>query len=310
MTKKKDLIIAVLITFCLTATLFMIRSTRSETPTNKYDPMSDVNQDGSINILDAIIISNKFGSSGIPINWTQLLANYTELLANYSELEANYANYVASYKALQNEVNNRLWLYAQEMPYITPRDPLVNATVYNITGGWSNRSDFNEFWNGVRAIWDWVEGNIQYRSDGLSPILPADPSGPLTYVQDMWQYPNETMNLKEGDCEDQAILLCSMLRCYNYQQYWVECVWITGSNISHVGVQMPVTGNQLTILDPAGQYYSHDFWGTINSGNIMTEINSWLNYWGNNVSVYKVFSDYINKTFASTNDYLTWMYSR
>lgn len=66
MTSKKDLIIAVLATFCLTATLFLMMSTRSQTPLGTYDPWIDNNHDGTINILDAIILGNHFLTSGDP----------------------------------------------------------------------------------------------------------------------------------------------------------------------------------------------------------------------------------------------------
>jgi len=70
----------------------------------------------------------------------------------------------------------------------------------------------------------------------------------------------------------------------------------------------------LVILDPAGNYYSHDFWGDIAFRDVTTEINNWLDYWkpemGTDVYVDEVFSDYISRTFASTDEYITWMLSR
>jgi hypothetical protein len=81
-----------------------------------------------------------------------------------------------------------------------------------------------------------------------------------------------------------------------------------------MAVQMPVSGYKLVILDPAGKYYSHDVWGKIAFNDITIEINNWLNYWrpymGSDVYVGRIFSDYIDKTFTSTNEYITWMYSR
>lgn len=67
MVKKKDLITVVLGTFCLTATLFLIISSRSVSPSETYDPSIDLNNDGNIDILDAIILANHFGTSGTPI---------------------------------------------------------------------------------------------------------------------------------------------------------------------------------------------------------------------------------------------------
>jgi hypothetical protein len=299
MVTKRDMIIVVLATFCLTAMIFTIMPTRSS-DSHTYDPRADIDGDGRVGLSDLAILAQSWGTTGTPTN-------------------ANLSNYIISYKRLQEGINNRVGSYANVMSFITPTDPLVNSMVYSITGGWSNRSDWNEYWKDVKAIWDWVRNNIQYRADGLYPILPANPSEPVTFVQDMWQFPNETLTIKKGDCEDQAMLLCSMIRCLNYQQFWVECVWIISSTSAHLGVQMPVTGNQVTILDPAGGFYTHDFWGSMNSQNVTTEINSWLDFaakslfglgMGSDVHVYRIFSDYIDRTFSSTNDYLTWMYTR
>ena len=65
MVKKRDLIIAGLITFCLTATLFLMKPTRSQTP-GQYDPWLDVNEDGKILIEDVAWVAKAFGTSGDP----------------------------------------------------------------------------------------------------------------------------------------------------------------------------------------------------------------------------------------------------
>jgi hypothetical protein len=97
-------------------------------------------------------------------------------------------------------------------------------------------------------------------------------------------------------------------------KYQVECIIIESSTSGHMAVQIPVSGYKLVILDPAGKYYSHDILGNIAFNDITTEINNWLNYWkpymGSDVYVSRVFSDYLDKTFTSTNEYITWMYSR
>jgi len=231
------------------------------------------------------------------------------LLATNARLQA----YVNAYQNLRDKVNQR-WNQINIESFITPRDQAVRDIVYSITGGWSNPSDWNEFWKDVKAMYDWVVNNIKYRYDGLYPILPYDPSGDLDFCNDMWQFPNETLSLRKGDCEDMAILLCSMIRCYCDMKYKVECIIIKSYTAAHVAVQVPVSGYKLVILDPAGNYYSHDFLGNIAFNDITTEINNWLNYWkphmGSDVYVDRVFSDYINKKFTSTSEYISWMYSR
>jgi S1-C subfamily serine protease len=73
LASKKDLAIAVLITFCFTATLFMIFPSSSQSSRHEYDPWLDINDDGKIDIVDISKIALAFGTSGTPINKTGLL---------------------------------------------------------------------------------------------------------------------------------------------------------------------------------------------------------------------------------------------
>jgi hypothetical protein len=74
---RKDFIIVALATFCLTATLFMILPTKSNPGIGEYDPWVDLKTDGTIDIYDAIILGNAYGTSGDPTknvnvtNWPQ-----------------------------------------------------------------------------------------------------------------------------------------------------------------------------------------------------------------------------------------------
>jgi hypothetical protein len=75
----KNIVIAVLLTFCITAVLFTITPTRSTETANSttplsptasstatYDPWMDNNHDGKINVLDLIKVATGLGSSGDP----------------------------------------------------------------------------------------------------------------------------------------------------------------------------------------------------------------------------------------------------
>jgi len=242
-----------------------------------------------------------------------LQAQYNYLQSLYDNLQAEYNDYVMTYQRLRDEINHR-WDEQNLELFITPEDSSVDSLVLSITGGWSNTSDWNEYWDDSKAMYDWVVSNIEYRYDGLYPMLPFDPSGSVDYWSEMFQFPNETIDLEKGDCEDMAILLCSMIRNYNDMQYWAECIGITSYKSSHLGVQIPVADDNLVIFDPAGGYYSSDFWGDIVFNDISTEINNWLDHWkptmGNDVYVDLVFCDQIHETFTSTTDYIAWMYSR
>lgn len=232
--------------------------------------------------------------------------------AQKDSLQVTYDDYVESYRVLCNDINQRNG-HTNISDFILPMHQEVSSIVNSVTGGWNDTSDFGEFWTDVKALYMWVRSNIDYRSDGLAPIMPYDPEYGVTYKTEMWQFPTETLELQEGDCEDQAILLCSMIRCYSENRLNTDCIWITGSESAHAGVQVPVSDHKLVILDPAGNYYSNDFLGNIVFNDISLEINNWLDYWtpsiGSDVQVYRVFFDIRDEIFASTNEYINWMYS-
>ena len=86
MATKKDLVVAVLCTFCLTATLFTIALTNSSPDVGDYDPWLDTNDDGKIDMKDIGAVAKAFGTSGESINKTALLL---ELQTRIDILEAN-----------------------------------------------------------------------------------------------------------------------------------------------------------------------------------------------------------------------------
>jgi hypothetical protein len=235
------------------------------------------------------------------------------LRTQYDALLASYNATPTEYDQLRYQIDQRAQHY-DIYEFITANDPSVQQITTQITGGRSNTSDWNEYWTDTKALYDWVVSNITYNYDGFYPILPLSLPGNVTFITEMWQFPNETLSVKRGDCEDMAILLCSMVRFYVENNYWTECIWIAGSDGAHVAVQIPVSEDKLAILDPAGNYYTSDALGHLVSKDISTEVGTWLDYWkpqlGNDVGVYRVFADYMDQTFISTNEYTAWMYSR
>jgi hypothetical protein len=92
--------------------------------------------------------------------------------------------------------------------YVTPNDPVVKEFLQGILQ--SETLAFNDF----ERLRDWVSSYISYRSD-------QDVHG----ISEYWQLPAETLELRTGDCEDFAILLCSLLRAYGVpsDQVYVAC---------------------------------------------------------------------------------------
>jgi hypothetical protein len=84
MVTKKDLIIAVLATFCLSVTLFTILPTRSA----EYDPWVDLDGDGKIGITDIVQMTSIYGKTGDPsrnVNITDWPLPHPELRLVYNE---------------------------------------------------------------------------------------------------------------------------------------------------------------------------------------------------------------------------------
>lgn len=92
--------------------------------------------------------------------------------------------------------------------YVTPDDPAVKALVDDILH--KELKVFSDF----EELRDWASWYIAYKSD-------QEIHGKSEY----WQFPEETLELRTGDCEDFAILLCSMLRAYGVpsDQVYVAC---------------------------------------------------------------------------------------
>lgn len=87
--------------------------------------------------------------------------------------------------------------------YITPDCLLVKECLQGILGD----PPYELSKDGFDAIRDWVAANIDYVSD-------EEQWG----VEEYWQTPEETLSLHTGDCEDFAILLCTLLRAYGIDE--------------------------------------------------------------------------------------------
>lgn len=83
----KNLIAAVLLTFCITAVLFTIIPVNS---TGTYDPWVDTNHDGKINVLDLIKVAASLNSAGDPALNVTIARHATHLfvLANGTTIGA------------------------------------------------------------------------------------------------------------------------------------------------------------------------------------------------------------------------------
>ena len=105
--------------------------------------------------------------------------------------------------------------------FVTPRDPSLVALKNEVLkDSLLNVKD----WIALR---NWVGNNIRYENDDT-----------VNGVRDYWQFGKETVALKTGDCEDFAILLCSLLRASDYSPNDVYVVIGKNPNGYHAWVKI------------------------------------------------------------------------
>lgn len=92
--------------------------------------------------------------------------------------------------------------------YICPNDELVKNIVQERT---TNSMSLIEK---AKALYDYVANNIDYKSDKEVWRIP-----------DYWQFPSTTIKKRTGDCEDQAMLLTSLLRCAGFPREQIHLVY-------------------------------------------------------------------------------------
>jgi len=245
-------------------------------------------------------------------NYITLVNSYNALKAERDQLYSEYTRFIDWYNTMRDQVNSRSIPSLENMTkYITPDDPAVISSMYSITGGWSNPGDWNEYWSDVYKLYKWVADNIMYSYDSPEPVLPGI-GGYLAWRDDFWRFPNETLRDGTGDCEDMANLLASLILAYNGKRYYVWAIYIVFDNSAHVAVALPVQGGMLTILDPAGHYYTSSY-GSITARDVATELQKYFNYWASagypNGRVYAIYSYNIYKVFNSTQEFIQYVKS-
>lgn len=97
MATRRGLFVAVLLTFCFSAVLFVALPIRSQTP-HVYDPWADVSgpihgeSDGTINMRDISYEIMHFNTHGTPINKTALYSNWYDGLVGFWKLDEGAGN--------------------------------------------------------------------------------------------------------------------------------------------------------------------------------------------------------------------------
>lgn len=210
---------------------------------------------------------------GLQNRYRNLESSYANLQQMYAEILNEISSLSENVSSLQSRVDNMQALvnskraelqaaqnlidqmkrrvsptFAEMKTYVTPNDPQVFSKVREIggTGQWD--------WNVARKILDWVTTNVDYEED---PHIPNPYDYGETTINELWKYPSETLAELKGDCEDQATLLCSMLRANGSVGSFVLLVF--SQSKGHALVITRVEGQNAAIWDPCYKWTEYAF---------------------------------------------------
>lgn len=267
--------------------------------------------------LQADLSATRTELSILEVNYNSLNSKYNQLSSNHSKLSSDYLNLNLSYSKLHSDYSSLNIKYADLTSYYkslsenvtelyellysyslipdafsrTLNDVEVQKTssaVLSATGG------STDHWSSYQKIYNYIVSNIEYAEDISMPY-------PSTYWHvnfDGFEYiteftiitynnyvqtPGLTLELEQGDCDDQAVLAYAMMKYYmkyivgtEYDLYIIHVEFSDGS--AHLAVILPVQGDQLCIIDPAGKYLTSK-WGVIASKQALSELQAYSNYW-------------------------------
>jgi len=230
---------------------------------------------------------------------------YNYLLTARNGLQGSYDWYVSEYEVLRREVNSRLGLEDAIMGFITTGDPAVMVRMMEVTEGREIPGSEAELLGDYKALYDWVRLRIQGSVDSPYPFLDLTPSYPVRWVGNSVRFPAETLGDMAGDCEDQAILLLSMMIAYGEvdAKWCISYEWDEGA---HVAVGVPVQGGGLIILDPAADYHTGTA-ATLIGRPVEEAIDGWIGKWEEKgVFISSIFNAEMRRKFSGTEEFLEW----
>jgi len=221
------------------------------------------------------------------------------------DIQTDFKLYISQYKQLKNDINSRLAFDGDLSHFIKPFDQNIIDIMYDVSGGLETWRSMSEFWSDSMLLYDWIIENIDYASDSPYPFLYSDPFESVRWFSQSVKYPNETLLDRAGDCEDQAILLESMLQAHNnFFTSW--CISIQWEGGGHVGVGIPFNGGRLAILDPSGNYHSGSE-NSFSSEPVIQAIDNWMSIVSNQeMNVTSIFNNNEYIKFNNTTEFYTW----
>jgi hypothetical protein len=239
---------------------------------------------------------------------TQLEFSLENIYEERDDLQADLDEYVNHFNKLKGEINSRVALDGNYSEFVMPQDPDISDRTLEITGGFTDRESTAELLDDYREIYDWVERHIEDVADSAYPYVYADPSISVRWIRHSVRYPNETLMDAMGDCEDQAILLLSMMTSHN-ELYDKWCITLNWEGGGHVAVAFPVGTGEMAILDPAKDYISIPK-DTTSVDSAEEAIKAWIELFEQEgIYVSGIFNEEEYREFWNTIDFLDWFES-
>ena len=132
------------------------------------------------------------------------------LIQEEVEKQEEIQDQIDAFVLKKGELEEKLELYKN----ITQGDPRVLITV-NDSVVKAKVEEITRFCQTIEekqlAVFEYVRNEIEYITEG-NPKKWYYPQPFLQYKYEFWQLPRETIEWGKGDCEDQAILLCTLMR--------------------------------------------------------------------------------------------------
>jgi hypothetical protein len=190
MKLKKDLIIVALATFCLTATVFMIRPTLSNPGLGEYDAWNDLNGDGIIDMYDAIQFAGTFNTAGDPTKNVKVTEIHNETWDPYWKVIHIVENMpitvapdgqilVLNLGTIATAGYSRMTVYAS----IVNQTRLLNLENVEITLWLNSTFDFGST-NQMTWISPLIQWNNNVNKPTGNPIVVSWPGSGVTFAMD------------------------------------------------------------------------------------------------------------------------------
>jgi len=217
--------------------------------------------------------------------------------SEYDKLNTDYLKITSYYRSLSENVKKLHKLLTSYSYSSIPRaftHTLNNAEVQKVSSAVRSASvSQTDTWYSLQKIYEYIVSNIKYRKDVEITYQYIELDG-FNYVTNFTitmdvQTPELTLNIKQGDYDDIAVLTYAMIKYYmkyiNGTEYLLYIAYIIFSdNSKHLAVFVPVKGGGLCIIDPAGNYLT-SWRGSITSEEAPSELQNYSKHWSEHGSI-------------------------